>query len=60
MNSSKEAQLVARVVKKLRSFTTVQMLRMSAAQYFGIPMNLSDEDALRVFRKALAEVEGVL
>ncbi len=58
MDSVQEEELVNTVVQRLRSFSTRQMLRMSAWQYFQIPMDLSDEDALRVFRRALHRAEG--
>ena len=50
--------MVQHVASRLRGFTMRQALRLYAAQYLMIPLEMSDGDALRIFRKALAEVEG--
>lgn len=58
MNEEREEELVATVISRLRSFSTRQMLRMSAWQYFGIPLDLTDSDAMRIFRRGMKAVEG--
>jgi hypothetical protein len=45
-------RLIRAARRRLRSFTYRQMLRMSAHQYLGIPLELSDEDAIEVFYEA--------
>jgi len=52
-----ETELIDYVAIRLRSFTTRQFLRSVAAQYFEIPISLSDGDALRVLRLAIEKVE---
>ena len=45
-----ETELIDYVAIRLRSFTTRQFLRSVAAQYFEIPVSMSDGAALRVLR----------
>lgn len=58
MNDPEERRLVRMAALRLKSFTMRQALRLYAHTYLGIPLELSDSDALRVFRLAMEDVEG--
>ena len=60
MNSVDEKSLVFVVSQRLRSFTVRAMIRNLASQYFMIPEDLSDREAVRVLRLALEQVEDEL
>lgn len=60
MTPSDENALVSVVAMRLKSFTVRAMIRQVAAQYFMIPEDLSDREAVRVLRLALEQVEDEL
>ena len=57
---SKNDQLVKMAALRLKSVSLRIMFRQGAAQYLGIPLELSDAEAMDVLARAIASLEGKL
>ena len=58
MSNMSKDDMVRFTALRLKSVTMRMLFRQGAAQYLGIPMEVSDADALDIVARAIVSLEG--